>query len=59
MSDPLKHHIVGFRRGGKTCPCCVEFKDKQVSRRVARRRLKPETREEVREALADEVDREA
>ncbi len=59
MSDPLKRHIVGFRRGGKTCPCCVEFKHKQVSRRVARRRLKPETREEVREALSDEVGREA
>ena len=39
MND-FKRHIVGYRKGGKTCPCCVEFKDKQLSRRVARRRMK-------------------
>jgi len=39
MND-FKRHIVGYRKGGKTCPCCVEFHDKQRSRRVARRRMK-------------------
>jgi len=52
MND-FKQHIVGYRKGGKTCPCCVEFKDKQLSRRVARRRMKAAAhREANREARA-------
>jgi hypothetical protein len=52
MND-FKQHIVGYRKGGKTCPCCVEFKDKQLSRRVARRRMKAAAiREMSREARA-------
>jgi len=38
--NEFKSHIEGWRKGGKTCPCCVEVKDKQRTRRTARRRLK-------------------
>ncbi len=54
MND-FKQHIVGYRKGGKSCPCCVEFKDKQLSRRVARRRMKAAAiREMSREARASQ-----
>jgi len=38
--NEFKSHIEGWRKGGKTCPCCVKDKDKQRTRRTARRRLK-------------------
>ena len=56
MND-FKQHIIGYRKGGKTCPCCVEFKDKQRTRRVARRRMKAAViRETNREARATAPD---
>lgn len=49
MND-FKRHIKGWRKGGKTCPCCVELKNKKRTRRIARRRLKfSERREALRE----------
>ncbi len=44
--NTFKMHIKGWRRGGKTCPCCVEERDKQKTRRRARRRLKSADRKE-------------
>jgi len=49
--NEFKSHIEGWRKGGKTCPCCVKFKDKQRTRRTARRRLKQADR--VREDLQE------
>jgi len=54
MND-FKRHIVGYRKGGKTCPCCVEFKDKQLSRRVARRRMKAEAVRETHLAAREAI----
>jgi hypothetical protein len=54
--DMFKQHIVGFHGGrvngpsprahapGQTCPCCREVDDKQVSRRLARKRLRAQDR---------------
>ena len=49
--NEFKSHIKGWRKGGKTCPCCVEGQDKQRTRRTARRRLKQADR--VSEARAE------
>jgi len=49
--NEFKSHIEGWWKGGKTCPCCVEVKDKQRTRRAARRRLKQADR--VRDARAE------
>jgi hypothetical protein len=38
--DEFKRHIKGWRKGGQTCPCCVQLADKQKTRRLARRRLR-------------------
>ncbi len=46
--NEFKSHIKGWRKGGKTCPCCVEGHDKQRTRRTARRRLKQVTLREIR-----------
>jgi hypothetical protein len=46
-ASPFTRHIKGFRKGGKTCPCCRETQDKQKSRRMARHRQHYEDRVEV------------
>jgi hypothetical protein len=43
--DDFKKRIEGYRRGGRTCPCCRET-DPVHSRRLARRRLKQADRQE-------------
>ena len=48
MADQFKKHIEGYRKGGKVCPCCMETTKKE-SRRLARRRLKHEDRNRLRE----------
>ena len=44
--DDFKRKIKGFRRGGRTCPCCREV-PVVPSRRLARRRLRDDLRREV------------
>jgi len=50
--DDFKKRIEGWRRGGRTCPCCRETTVRH-SRTVARRRLKRITRQEVNEQTQD------
>ena len=40
--DEFKKKIEGYRKGGKTCPCCRETQSKDRSRKLARKRLKNE-----------------
>lgn len=51
MNCPFKAFIVGWRRGGRTCPCCREVGSKTTSRRLARRRLAQKDRKVL---LADD-----
>jgi hypothetical protein len=44
--DDFKRHIEGYRRNGRTCPCCRET-DVISSRRLARRRMKQADRREA------------
>jgi len=44
--DDFKRHIEGYRRGGRTCPCCRET-TVISSRRLARRRMKQADRREA------------
>ena len=50
--DDFKRQIEGFRRTGRTCPCCRETGVKH-SRKLARRRLKQADRRKVEEESQD------
>ena len=50
--DDFKRQIKGYRRSGRTCPCCRETGVKH-SRTIARRRLKRITRQEIEEGSQD------
>ena len=52
--DDMKRNIVGWRGHGQTCPCCREVPDKDVSRRLARRRLAQKDRRDLLAAEASE-----
>jgi hypothetical protein len=43
MGDSFKRQIKGYRGSGKQCPCCREG-DKRTEARLARARVKVETR---------------
>jgi len=45
--NEFKSHIHGFLGGGKSCSCCRDHLDKQVTRRLARRRLKAADRKDI------------